>query len=407
VTIFLFPTEPDVVPDFYTELKQSAAGEPQMIIDLPLVGNPAYTNYSMHYQTYHQQPIAGGHFMRKPDGARAMTAFINQLLSPPLSQAVVSQPNPEARLSLLNEFGFTRIIIRTKLMATDETAQTQLAYLSAWLGQPKPAGDIVVFDIPLGGTSPQTINTLLAGQGWQSSDQAPQLRLQAPADMLIYVDAFTETPLSLQLSVSASDPDRYLSIDVDGRPAGQLYLVPDTLNYNLPLSLTPGFHQLTFYPEESCQQSCAPVDFSRLVVNEQGLPPAEPVVFADGLALIDYDISTVTAKPGQPILIYLYWQGQAQPESDYSAFLHLVAPSGDIIGQADYLLGGWFNPTSHWLEGQIVGAPSLVFIPTDSLPGDYRLQVGAYDAETGERLLTNTGANDQEWVILSEIIIEP
>jgi hypothetical protein len=345
--------------------------------------------------------------MRKPAGAREMIAFINQLLSPPLSQAVVSQPNPAARLGLLNKFGFTRIIVRTKLLAEAEMGQAQLAYLSGWLGQPEPAGDVVVFDIPPGGASPEAVTALLAGAGWQNSDQSASLRLQAPADMLVYLDERSTPPLGLQLSISAPDPDRYLSIDVDGRPAGRLYLIQDTLNYNVPLPLAPGFHQLTFHPEESCRQSCAPVDFSRLALTEQTSPRAGPVVFADRLALIDYTISAVTAKPGQPILIYLYWQGQAQPERDYSAFLHLVAPSGDIIGQADYLLGGWLHPTSQWPEGQIFGAPSLIFIPADSPPGGYQLQVGAYDAGTGERLRISSDPNRQESATLSVITIEP
>ena len=60
LTIFPFPTEIDTVPPFYAALGQEAETSPQMIVDLPLGGSRVYNNYSMHYQTIHHQPLAGG-----------------------------------------------------------------------------------------------------------------------------------------------------------------------------------------------------------------------------------------------------------------------------------------------------------------------------------------------------------
>ncbi|MBI1879243.1 MAG: hypothetical protein HYR94_13665 [Chloroflexi bacterium] len=382
LTIFPFPAEPDTVPAFYFQLSQETS--PQRIIDLPLFGDPSYNNYSMHYQTVHQQPIAGGHFMRKPAGASELTGFINQLLSPPFDQPALAWPDPTARLGLLNKFGFTKVVARLWLM-TDEKSAAQLAYLASWLGPsrsiaqeqtPAPplsnvddrkkglGGEVAVFDVPPGGT-PLQITPLLTGEGWQFVDNS--IQLQAPADLFVYVDSDQAQPAGLQLSLSAPEPDRYLAIDHNGRPAMRLYLTREILNYNLPLALSPGAHQFT----------------------------------------VSYNLSSATVAPGQPLLIYLYWQGQSRMDQDYSAFVHLVTPTGQLIGQADYLLGGWLYPTSTWPAGYLATAPSLFFVPPDTAPAEYQLRVGVYRAETGERLLIKTDTGEQNSLLLSTLTVTP
>lgn len=414
LTLFPFRTEPDVVPAFYETLRQEALITPQKIIDFPLVGAPAYTNYAMHYQTVHQQPIAGGHFMRKPAGAREMTGFINQLLAPPLSQTVLSEPDPVARLAWLNKFGFTKIVARLHLMAHDEPAQKQLAHLAVWLGEPQPVGEVAVIEIPAASPSTQPVTALLAGVGWQPgapSRGTASLHLQAPADVLLYVADSAVNPITLQLSLSAPTPDRYLSLDLNGRPVARLYLSQEVLHYKIPLALPTGTgaYQLTFRPEESCQQACAVVDFSRISIEDLTPPQDRPSLdFGGQVALVDYTVSSTRVKPGQPLLIYLYWQGEQPLNRDYSVFIHLVSPGGELIGQANYLLGGWLYPTSRWPKGHLAATPSLIFIPPEAQPGPYRLQVGSYQAESGERLLVRNGPNaDQEFSLLSTIIVAP
>jgi hypothetical protein len=411
LTLFPFRTEPDEVPAFYEALRQEATTSPQKIIDFPLVGAPAYTNYAMHYQTVHQQPIAGGHFMRKPAGAREMTGFINQLLSPPLPQTILSEPDPATRLAWLNKFGFTKIVARLPLMAHDELAQKQLAHLTAWLGEPQPVGEVAVIEIPAIAPSIQPVMALLAGAGWQPGADTVQLHLQAPGDVLVYVADSASNLITLQLSVSAPTPDRYVSIDLNGRPLARLYLSQEILHYKIPLTLPTGAgaYQLTFRPEESCQQACEIVNFSQISIEDSAPSEDKPLLdFGTRLALIDYDVTSTRVKPGQPFLVYLYWQGEQALNQDYSVFVHLVSPGGELVGQANYLLGGWLYPTSHWPDGHLVATPSLIFIPPQSPPGEYQLQVGSYQAASGERRLVRNGPHPgQEFSVLSTIIVEP
>lgn len=404
-TIFPFPTEPDIVPDFYYQLKQEGQLAPQKIIDLPLEGEPNYNNYSMHYQTVHQQAMAGGHFIRKPAGAVEMRAFINQVLSPPLPQNVFDFPDTQERLALLNKFEFTKIVARSWLM-TDEISASQLAYLSTWLGQPHPQGEVFVFEVPKNKEPPLQITGLLSGDGWQNPAEN-LIQLQAPSDLLLYLDSAQPQQLTLQLSLSAPTSDRYLAIDLDGQPAIRLYLSQEQLTYHIPLDLSPGIHQFTFRPGETCLQNCEPINFSRIALRYLEVGNSIPISFDHQISLIKQSVSNTTAVSSQPILIYLYWQNQKQLSKDYSVFVHLVSSSGRVLTQADYLLGGWLYPTSQWPADHITSVPTLLFVPPDTPPGEYQLLAGIYQTTTGERLLADTDSEPKDSIFISKIIINP
>jgi hypothetical protein len=332
-----------------------------------------------------------------------MTAFLNQLLLPPLNQTVIKLPDFAARLGLLNKFTFTKIIGRLWLM-DNEPAKTQLSYLASWLGQPYSTADVTVFDIPPGGT-PAKVTTLLDGAGWQFSTGSNQFQLQAPANLLVYLDDPQQQLVTLQLKVSSEKPDRYLAVELDGRPALRTYLRQETLTYNTPVSLSPGLHQITMYPQESCKKDCFGVNFSHIDVSASK-PASKAVDFQGQFTLLDYEVAITTTKPGQPILVYLYWQGQTDLITDYSAFVHLVAPTGDLIGQVDYLLGGTFS-TSNWPKGYAVAMPSLIFVPPDTPPGEYQLRAGLYQTDTYKRLSPNLEDTTQDFTLLAKIRVMP
>ncbi len=400
ITIFPFPTEADNIPDFYHKLRQDGQLTPQKIVELPLIGEPSYNNYSMHYQTVHQQAIAGGHFIRKPAGAVEMRSFVNQLLSPPISQKAFDFPDTQARLALLNQFGFTKIVARSWLM-TDEDSMAQLDYLSTWFGSPSPKGQVSVFELPTTTATPQQVISLLNGKDWQGVEDG--LRLEGPAELLVYNGAESQL-FTLELIVSAFTADRYLVINLDGRPAIRLYLSPEQLNYQIPVELSAGVHSFAFFPQESCTQNCEAVNF-----NQISLKPAptevQPVNFADEVNLLAYDLLSKTVRPGQPTLVYIYWQTPNPVSQDYSAFVHLVSADGQLVAQADYLLGGWLYPTSLWQAGHIAAVPTLFFVPPDVPPGNYRLLAGIYHAESGKRLPVKGG--DQTSILVSEIDVGP
>jgi hypothetical protein len=114
------------------------------------------------------------------------------------------------------------------------------------------------------------------------------------------------------------------------------------------------------------------------------LPPPEVSTdyrFGDGIALVGYDLER---GAGGTELI-LHWASLAPADQDYTVFVHLVGPDGELVAQADGPPAGGDYPTSLWEFGEIIFDERL--IPTQDLPaGTYHLRLGMYLLETGVRL---------------------
>ena len=79
-------------------------------------------------------------------------------------------------------------------------------------------------------------------------------------------------------------------------------------------------------------------------------------------------------------------------DESYTVFAHLLDRQNRIWAQHDGIPAG-DNPTSGWLEGEIVADKHILTIRGDAQPGDYVLEVGMYDALSGRRLdVTGTPA---------------
>lgn len=95
--------------------------------------------------------------------------------------------------------------------------------------------------------------------------------------------------------------------------------------------------------------------------------------------------ATVARAPGQ-LLVTPAWDVRAQPAADYVVFVHLLDSAGNTIARVDIAPGGGAGqPTSAWQPGQQIAVPLPLALP-DMPPGDYRITLGLYDAQTGQRL---------------------
>lgn len=130
-----------------------------------------------------------------------------------------------------------------------------------------------------------------------------------------------------------------------------------------------------------------------------------PVSFtlADSFRLVGYRIPS-TATPGQALEVTLFWQSIKATNIDYQVFVHLVDSGDTIWAQGDSAPRGGFYPTSLWIPGETIQDPHLLPLPPDLAPGEYRLLVGMYLLETGERLPVS--GEDGQPLANNEIIIE-
>ena len=134
------------------------------------------------------------------------------------------------------------------------------------------------------------------------------------------------------------------------------------------------------------------------------LMPSKPetpldTTFGQTIRLLGYDLRTEHAVPGGRVEIVPYWQPVQQAQHDYNVFVHLVAPDtiAPVLAQDDGPPSLEARPTSSWTVASdvIVGRTIGIDIPADLPPGAYQLNLGLYDWQTGERLLT---AKDQDHI---------
>ncbi len=72
--------------------------------------------------------------------------------------------------------------------------------------------------------------------------------------------------------------------------------------------------------------------------------------------------------------------------TDYTVFVHLLGPDGQVWGQVDRAPGDGQRPTSGWLPGEVLLDRYAVPLEVGAPSGVYRVEVGLYEAATGRRL---------------------
>jgi hypothetical protein len=81
--------------------------------------------------------------------------------------------------------------------------------------------------------------------------------------------------------------------------------------------------------------------------------------------------------------VTLYWQATGSVSRDYTVFVHLSSPEGELVAQHD---SPPLLPTSLWIPGgQVIDAHALV-LPADLPPDEYQIRLGLYHWPDVERV---------------------
>jgi hypothetical protein len=86
-------------------------------------------------------------------------------------------------------------------------------------------------------------------------------------------------------------------------------------------------------------------------------------------------------QAGEPLSLRLVWQAHGHVAQDYWVFAHLLGPDGQRYAQVDQQY-----QMSQWQPGVFVEQELLLTLPADAPRGKYRVVLGVYDIQSGERL---------------------
>jgi mannosyltransferase len=90
--------------------------------------------------------------------------------------------------------------------------------------------------------------------------------------------------------------------------------------------------------------------------------------------------------PGGDLEVALTWQAEATPERNYTVFVQLLDEANRVLAQHDGQPGDGSLITTTWAPGEYVRDEHRLALPADLPAGDYRLIMGMYLPDSGERL---------------------
>ena len=132
----------------------------------------------------------------------------------------------------------------------------------------------------------------------------------------------------------------------------------------------------------------------------------EPLLFE----LHGYDVDVEQASPGDRVPITFYWRSAVDaPPINYFAFVHLIQEGEQPAAQTDGPPLNGFRLTSSWRAGEVFVDERTLVIPEDVEPGVYRLMVGLYNPDTGQRLpaFINGEQQQDDSILLEQLPVAP
>ncbi len=134
---------------------------------------------------------------------------------------------------------------------------------------------------------------------------------------------------------------------------------------------------------------------------------AAPIAVWDGsIELVGYALPE-TIHSGDVVPVNLFWRARDDISTDYTIFVHLIAPSEQPRAQHDSYPQNGLYPTSQWYSRDFVSDTHQLSLPPETPSGEYAVWVGMYDLETMTRLnvSSETAYVENNAVKLQDVVI--
>ncbi len=126
---------------------------------------------------------------------------------------------------------------------------------------------------------------------------------------------------------------------------------------------------------------------------DSDLLPVE-VTFGDGIRLTGQRVPAAASAGGE-LPVALFWEAQAAPQGDYTAFVHLLDADGARMAGFDAPPAANRYPTHFWQPGDRILSEFALLLPADLPAGDYGLWAGLYPSESAGAARLTVVASDR------------
>jgi hypothetical protein len=117
-----------------------------------------------------------------------------------------------------------------------------------------------------------------------------------------------------------------------------------------------------------------------LAVDSEPAYPAN-VAFADSFSLKGYDLYCTGA--GNALSVALHWEATSAVSKDYTVFVHLLSPDGQLVAQRD---SSPLLPTGQWTAGTRVLDLHTLALPSQQSLSNHQVRLGLYHWPDMERV---------------------
>lgn len=221
---------------------------------------------------------------------------------------------------------------------------------------------------------------VISGDPWTLSMEWAALNDSRPALDVQWqiVDARDSVAYSLTLPLNPYSTDRWRKGDV----------LQSKYDFRLPATLTEGQYSLDFLVLDRATRRPIEPRPTRLTTIEVAArarafaapTPAYPTDYRFGsLATL---IGAEADRAGNTVTVTLYWRAHTLTSINYTLFVQITRPTGEVVAQIDRWQINGDAPTATWAVDQII-AESYAF---DLPGGEYQVWAGVYNALDGQRL---------------------
>lgn len=135
-------------------------------------------------------------------------------------------------------------------------------------------------------------------------------------------------------------------------------------------------------------------------------PESSDVRFGDEIALAYAGPDTLEGRPGDTLMVDVWWRALNPPQTDYASGIQLIGPQG-LVAQNDGAFDSGRISAPDLPRDRWVPDARPLDLPANLPAGEYSLVAVVYDWRTGTRLDTDPPAENELYPLAQVRIVEP